>query len=176
VPGESPICRRSARGRRWASLRLTILICALLLIGIGEAEAQEIARFFELEKPGHLSLRLFGAGYGAESYDTTHEGFELSQTITREVSFVGRAIAYQIYKGTGFDSPLTPSPHSATRNFGRFEGGLSLNPIQGTTFVFLGGEDVGDSDAPMFENDFSSWTTLQSRNPVNFAYSTQSLL
>jgi hypothetical protein len=136
VPGESPICRRSARGRRWASLRLTILICALLLIGIGEAEAQEIARFFELEKPGHLSLRLFGAGYGAENYDTTHEGFELSQTITQEVSFVGRAIAYQIYKGTGFDSPLTPSQHSATRNFGRFEGGLSLNPIQGTTFAF----------------------------------------
>jgi hypothetical protein len=35
-----------------------------------------------------------------------------------------------------------------------------------------GGEDVGDSDAPMFENDFSSWIRLQSRHPVNLAYST----
>ena len=82
------------------------------------------------------------------------------------------AIAYQIYQGTGFDSPLTPSQHSATRDFGRFEGGLSLTPFQGTTFAFLGGEDVGDSDAPMFENDFSSWIRLQSRHPVNVAYST----
>jgi hypothetical protein len=72
-----------------SDLRIDALIC------IGEAEAQEIARFFELEKPGHVSLRLFGASYGAKNYDTTHEGFELSQTITQEVSFVGRAIVYQ---------------------------------------------------------------------------------
>jgi hypothetical protein len=102
-----------------------------MLTGIGEAEGQEIARFFELEESEHLSLRLFLAGYDAEKYGTTHEGFELSQTITHEVSFVGRAIAYQIYQGTGFDSPLVPSPHSATRNFGRFEGGLSLTPFKG---------------------------------------------
>jgi hypothetical protein len=143
-----------------------------MLVYIGDAEAQDLAQYFHLERPGHLTLRLFGAGYGAEKYGTTHEGFELNQTITHEVSFIGRAIAYQIYKGTGFDSPLTPSPHSATRNFGRFEGGVSLTPFQGTTFAFLGGEDVGDSDAPMFENDFSSWIRLQSRHPVNVAYST----
>jgi hypothetical protein len=149
-----------------------ILISSLMLVGIGAVEAQDVPGFFDLEIPGHLTLRLFGAGYGAEKYGTTHEGFELNQTITHEVSFIGRAIAYQIYQGTGFDSPLTPSQHSATRNFGRFEGGLSLTPFQGTTFAFLGGEDVGDSEAPMFENDFSSWIRLQSRHPVNVAYST----
>jgi hypothetical protein len=62
--------------------------------------------------------------------------------------------------------------HSATRNFGRFEGGVSIVPFPGTTFVMLGGEDLGDSDAPMFENDFSSWLWMHSRNPINFAYST----
>ena len=95
------------------------------MVGIDRAEAQDLTRFFELEVPEHLTFRLFGAGYGAEKYGTTHEGFELNQTITHEVSFIGRAIAYQIYQGAGFDSPLTPSQHSATRNFGRFEGGLS---------------------------------------------------
>ena len=135
---EIPIDRAPTPGRARASLRLVFLISWLMLTGIGEAEGQEIARFFELETPEHLSLRLFLAGYGAEKYGTTHEGFELSQTITHEVSFVGRAIAYQIYQGTGFDSPLVPSSHSATRNFGRFEGGLSLTPFQGTTFCIFG--------------------------------------
>jgi hypothetical protein len=172
VAREIPIDRAPTPGRATASLRLVVLISWLMLTGIGDAEGQDIARFFELETPEHLSLRLFLAGYGAEKYGATHEGFELSQTITHEVSFVGRAIAYQIYQGTGFDSPLVPSPHSAPRDFGRFEGGLSLTPFQGTTFAFLGGEDVGDSDAPMFENDFSSWIRLQSQHPVNLAYST----
>jgi hypothetical protein len=166
------IRRSAAPGSSGAALRLVILISSLMLVGIGDAEGQDLARFFELERPGHFTLRLFEADYGAEKYGATHEGFELSQSITHQVSFVGRAIAYQIYKGTGFDSPLSPSPHSAVRNFGRFEGGLSLMPLLGTTFAFLGGEDVGDSDAPIFENDFSSWIWLQSGHPVNFAYST----
>jgi hypothetical protein len=161
----NPIPRRSCA-------LLIILMASSMLAGIGEARGQDLARFFDPEIPGHLTLRLFGAGYGAEKYGTTHEGFELSQTITHEVSFIGRAIAYQVEQGTGFDSPLNPSSHAATHNFGRFEGGLSLVPFQGTTFAFMGGEDVGDSDAPMFENDFSSWIRLRSRHPVNFAYST----
>jgi hypothetical protein len=142
-----------------------------MLAATGDADAQDFGRFFELDKPGHLTARLFGAGYGAEKYGTTHAGFELTQTITHQVSFVGRAIAYQIYEGTGFDNPLSPSRHSDPRNFGRFEGGLSVVPRQGTALTFLGGEDVGDSDAPVFENVFSTWLWLQSRHPLNLAYS-----
>jgi hypothetical protein len=58
---------------------------------------------------------------------------------------VGRISGYQIYQGTGFDSPLVPSAHSAPRNFGRFEGGVQIVPFPGASFVMLGGEDVGDS-------------------------------
>jgi len=53
-----------------------------------------------------------------------------------------------------------------------FEGGASFSPFQGTTLTLLGGENAGDSDAPVFENDFSSWLWLQSRHPMNFSYST----
>jgi hypothetical protein len=67
---------------------------------------------------------------------------------------------------------LVPSAHSAPRNFGRFQGGLSLIPFPGARFTLLGGEDVGDSDAPVFENDFSSWHWMHTRHPVNFPYST----
>jgi hypothetical protein len=172
VPREISYRRRPVPRRSSGSLRQLILIVSLMWVGIGEAQAQDFAQFFDLEIPGHLTLRLFGTGYGAEKYGTTHEGFELNQTITHDVSLIGRAIAYQIYQGTGFDSPLSPSPHSSPRNFGRFEGGLAVTPFPGTTFAILGGEDVGDSDAPMFENEFSSWIRLQSRHPLNFAYST----
>jgi hypothetical protein len=134
--------------------------------------AQALSRLFELQNPGHLSLRLFAVGYGAEKYATTHAGVDLEQTITRALSIDGRFVAYQVYKGTGFDSPLTPAPRSSPRNFGLLEGGASLSPFQGTTFTLLGGENVGDSDAPLFENDFSTWGLLQSRHPVNFSYST----
>lgn len=171
MPHEISTVQSASRRRAQKPLRLALLITWLMLAASGDADAQDFGRFFKLEKPGHLTVRLFGAGYGADKYGTTHEGFELSQTITHQVSFVGRAIAYQIYEGTGFDNPRSPSRHSAPRNFGRFEGGLSLAPWQGTTFSFLGGEDVGDSDAPVFENDFSTWLRLQSRHPVNVAYS-----
>ena len=142
-----------------------------MLFGFRTAQAQDLSPWLQLEKPGHFSLRIFASGYGAEKYGTTHEGFELTQSITRDISAIARLSAYQIYKGTGFDSPLTPSSHSSTRNFGRFEGGFSLTPFQGTSFALLGGEDVGDSDAPVFENNFSSWLWLQSRHPLNLAYS-----
>jgi hypothetical protein len=126
----------------------------------------------ELENPGHFTLRLFAVGYGAEKYGTTNAGLEIDQTLTRAVNVIGRAIAYQVYQGSGFDSPLTPGRHSSPRNFGSFEGGASFSPFRATTFTLLGGEDVGDSDAPVFENDFSSWLWLQSRHPINLSYST----
>jgi hypothetical protein len=126
----------------------------------------------ELENPGRFSLRLFAVGYGAEMYGTTQPGFEIDQTVTRAISVIGRAIAYQVYQGSGFDSPLTPGRHSAPRNFGLIEGGARLSPILGTTFTLLSGDDVGDGDAPVFENDLSSWLWLKSRHPINFSYST----
>jgi hypothetical protein len=157
------------------TLRLTsrgFLIVPLILVYNAVASAQGASQFLDLDNPGHLSLRLFGVGYGAEKYGTTHAGFEIDQTITRSISIVGRAVAYEVYQGTGFDSPLAPSSHSSPRNFGLFEGGVSFSPIQGTTFTLLGGDNVGDADAAVFENDFSTWLWLQSRNPINLSYST----
>jgi hypothetical protein len=45
-------------------------------------------------------------------------------------------------------------------------------PFPGASFAILGGEDVGDSHAPMFENDFSSWLWMHTPHPANFSYST----
>lgn len=158
----------------WPRLHLGagLLFAVALILGHPlDTAAQDLTQLFQPADPSRLNLRLFGSGYGAEKYGTTHEGFELDQTLTQALSVVGRASAYQIYQGTGFDSPLTPSRHSSTRNFGRFEGGLSLTPFPDAIFTMLGGEDVGDSDAPMFENDFSSWFAMRTLHPVNFSYS-----
>ncbi len=149
-----------------------LLVVALILGRASRTAAQDLTQLLEPADPSRLSLRLFSSGYGADKYGTTHEGFEIDQTLTGALSVVGRVSAYQIYQGTGFDSPLTPSRHSSTRNFGRLEGGLSLTPFPNTTFTMLSGEDVGDSDAPVFENDFSSWFAMQTLHPVNFSYST----
>jgi hypothetical protein len=153
-------------------MRIALLLVSLISGFSSAAYAQGFFRFLELENPGRLSLRLLAVGYGSEKYGTTHAGFEIGQTITPAISIIGRAIAYQVYQGSGFDSPLTPGSHSSPRNFGLLEGGASVSPIQGTTFTLLGGENVGDSDAPVFENDFSSWLWLQTRHPINFSYST----
>jgi hypothetical protein len=159
-------------GRR-SSYILAAVLMLLMLLGDGlDAAAQDLTEFFEFANPQRFDLRLFVSGYGAEKYGTTHEGFELDQTVTGALGIVARVSGYQIYQGTGFDSPLTPSAHSAPRNFGRFEGGIQIVPFPGASFVMLGGEDVGDSHAPMFENDFSSWLWLHSRHPLNFSYST----
>lgn len=154
-----------------SSQSVLVLLVTLILGGIRDSRAQDLSQIFTMENPGHFTLRLFSGGYGAEKYGTTREGLEVNQTVTPVVSVVGRVSAYQIYKGTGFDSPLTPGARSATRNFGRFEGGISLTPFQGTTFTMLGGEDVGDSDAPILDSDLSSWIGLQSSHPINIAYS-----
>jgi hypothetical protein len=138
----------------------------------GSAHAQGSSQLLQLENPGQLSLRLFAVGYGAEKYGTTHAGVEIGQTITRTISIIGRAVAYQVYQGSGFDSPLTPAARSSPRNFGLFEGGASFSPFQGTIFTLLGGEDAGDADAPVFANESSSWIWLQSHHPVNLSYST----
>jgi hypothetical protein len=159
--------RTSGRPYHW----VLVILAGLTLAGIADVQAQDMSQFFSLEKPGHFTLRLFAVGYGAEKYGTTHEGFEVNQTVTQAISVVGRISTYQIYQGAGFDSPLKPAARSAPRNFGRFEGGLSLTPFQGMTFNMLGGADAGDSAAPVLESDFSSWVRLQSHHPVNISYS-----
>jgi len=163
----------SANCARCVNLKCGVF-AILLLVVVYKAAAygQSRPEFLQLEDPGRLSLRLFAVGYGSEKYGTTHAGFEIGQTLTPVISIIGRAVAYQIYQGTGFDSPLRPSNHSSPRNFGLLQGGLSFSPIRGTAFNLLGGADVGDSDAPVFENDFSTWLWLQSRHPINLAYGT----
>jgi hypothetical protein len=156
-------------------LRLALVAAGatqLVLASTTRVHAQVSSQMLELESPGRLNLRLFAVGYGAEKYGTTHAGFEVDQTVTRAISIIARAAAYQVYQGTGFDSPLTPARRSSPRNFGSFQGGATLSPVHGTTFTLLGGEDVGDADAPTFENDCPIWLWLQGRHPVNFSYST----
>jgi hypothetical protein len=166
----SIVCGERTR-RLSNALRGLLLSASMILASAVVAGAQDLSPWLKLETPGHFTLRIFGAGYGAEKYAATHQGFELTQSVTRDVAVIARVSAYQILKGTGFDNPLEPSPHSAIRNFGRLEGGFGVTPIQGTSFALLGGEDFGDSDALVFENNFSSWLWLQSRHPLNLAYS-----
>jgi hypothetical protein len=151
-------------------VRIIALVWWLVLASGAVLYAQDASRYLQLESPGKLSLRFFAAGYGAEKYGTTHAGLEIDQTITRAITIVGRAAAYQVYQGTGFDSPLTPARRSSPRNFGLLAGGFTFSPFQGASFTLLGGQDVGDSDAPLFENDCSIWMWFQSRHPVNLSY------
>jgi len=157
---------------RFSPSRLAVVIAASIIVCARATYGQDLSQFFDLKSPGRFSLRLFATGYGAEKYSTAHQGLELDQSVTEGLTVVGRLSAYQVYQGTGFDNPIKPSSHSAVRNFGRFEGGLALTPFQGTTFTVLGGEDVGDSDAPVFENNFTTWLWLQSDHPINLSYST----
>lgn len=126
---------------------------------------------FELVTPPHVGVTLFAIGYGNEKYGSSQGGFQLEQSVNGLFGLVGRASAYQIFKGTiGYDSPLSPSSRSATRDFGRFQGGVDITPLQGTSLVLLGGEDVGDSHAPVVEGDFSSWFGIHTTHPFNVSF------
>src|SRR5271170_4086100 len=136
-------------GRRRFQIALAAIF-ALVAVG-SSASARADPDFFNLMSPEHLSLALFVSGYGSDKYGTTHEGFELEQSVTSQVSLVARATAYHVYQGTGFDSPLLPASRSSTRDFGRFQGGIDVEPLSGFSLVLLGGQDVGDSHAPVVE-------------------------
>jgi hypothetical protein len=155
---------------RQVLIRMLAASFALSVVGVSTA-ALAGPDLLQLSSPGHLSLTLFASGYGSDKYGTTHEGFELEQSVTNQVSLVARAAAYSVYQGTGFDSPLLPASRSSTRDFGRFQGGLDFTPLPGTSLVVLGGEDVGDSHAPVVEGDFSSWILPHSMHPLNFSFS-----
>jgi hypothetical protein len=128
--------------------------------------------FFQLEKPGHVEATLFGGGYVSDKYGTLQQGFQFEQSVTRYIGVFGRATGYQLWIGGGFTSPLNPNdgPH-ARLNFGRLQAGVDLAPFQGTHLFLSGGHDVGDSDAYVFEGDFSTWLFLHSFHPVNFSFS-----
>jgi hypothetical protein len=153
-------------------LRMAIFTVFDLIVSLASATpAYTNFHILELVTPPHLSVTLFSIGYGNEEYGSTQGGFQLEQSVNGLFSLVGRASAYQILKGTiGYDSPLSPASKSAPRDFGRFEGGLDIIPFPGTSLVLLGGEDVGDSHAPVIEGDFSSWFGIHTAHPFNISF------
>ena len=139
------------------------------------------SNLFQSQSPGQLSLLVFGGGYWSTDYASTEQGFQLEQSLTKGISVVGRATGYQLYLGGGFDNPLDPGTgHESRFNFGRFEGGFALSPTQGTYLYLLGGGDVADSNAGVFEADFATWTLRDRAHPLNIAmnvsYNSQNLI
>jgi hypothetical protein len=152
-----------------ALANFAFLLVQLFLVR--SAFSETLNEAFELKRPPQLDVRLLVGGYAFEQGANTFEGFALEQTLTRYVSVVAAVSSYQFWKGTGgYDSPLTPAPKGAPRNFVRFEGGVDLIPFQATSLTVLGGEDVGDSHAPVIEGIFSSWARIHSSHPLNFGF------
>jgi hypothetical protein len=150
--------------------RFLAAVVFLLFVFTANAHADGGPGFFELQQPGHLSLTAFGSGFGADTYATTHAGFQLQQTITHYVAAVGRVTTYQVYQGEGYDSPFV-TESTGVRTFERFQGGVSITPMLGLSLVVLGGRDVGNSNEAVIEGDFSGWLFLHSRHPIDVSFS-----
>ena len=147
----------------------TVILALTLVLGFASrAGADVLANMLSPEQPGNLSLTLFGAGYGSEYYGTTHGGFELEQSVTRGLGLVARFSAHQLYKGTGYDSPISPVTNGPFF-YGRFEGGIDLTPIDGTHLTLVGGNDIGDSHSQVIEGSFSSWMNIHNVHPINLS-------
>jgi hypothetical protein len=155
-----------------------ILIAILSIAALGTARAQTApqtvvpayADFFTVQRPGELSVSLFGGGFRSDKYATTQQGFELEQSITPYIGAVGRVTGYELYVGQGFADPLDPeNGHSARLNFVRLQGGLDVQPYPLWHLYLLGGSDAGDSSAAVVETDFSGWVKPYSRHPVNIS-------
>src|SRR5215475_8536857 len=128
--------------------------------------------FFDLQRPGTLSLLGFGGGFVSDKYGTLQEGVQAEQSVTKYIGVVGRVTGYQLWEGEGFDNPLNPGTgHEARLNFVRFQGGVDLNLYTGTHLFLLGGKDAADSNAATIEGDFSTWLFLHSLHPFNFSFS-----
>jgi hypothetical protein len=146
------------------------LVLGLLGLWCGNTRAGELSDFFSLQKPGHLGLTLFASGFGADTYATTNGGFELEQSVNRYLDLVGRVSSSQVYQGKGYNSPFA-TESTGVRTFERFEGGIDLKPTSDISLTVLGGHDVGNSNAPVIEGDFSSWWFVYSPHPFNAAFS-----
>jgi hypothetical protein len=159
--------RRSSS--RSAQFRLCLVIVVLALWR-GQAQAGPDGDVFNLQQPGHLGLTVFASGFGSDTYATTGAGFQLEQSVTRYVGLVGRVSAFQVYQGKGYNSPFV-TESTGVRTYERFEGGVDLKPVSGLSLVVLGGRDVGNSNAPVIEGDFSSWLFPYSSYPLNLSFS-----
>lgn len=152
----------------WA---MAVAAAALALIAFPAKTAKASdSDLLKLENPGHLSLTVFGSGFGSDAYASTHAGFQLEQSVTRYLGLVGRVTAFQVYRGEGYNSPFSTQP-GGVRTFERFQGGIDLTPLQGISLTILGGHDVGNNNAPVVEGDFSGWLFLHSRHPIDFSFS-----
>jgi hypothetical protein len=147
------------------------LAAALLILVISvDAGAGQFTDLFKPALPGHFDATLFGAGYGSELYGATHEGFELEQSLTRGIGAVARFSSYQLYHGSGFDNPIRAAPgQKVPFFFGRLAGGIDLAPWTGAHLVMLGGRDFGDSNSSSIAAEFSTWSSIHSRHPINFS-------
>ena len=159
--------------RKLGFLCVGIALAILSFSGIAAAQnPNPVQDFFQLEQPGHFEATLYGGGFGSDKYGTVQEGFQLEQSLTRYVGVFGRATGYQLWIGQGFPSPLNPNNGPSARlNFARLQGGLDFAPVQGTHLFISAGHDLGDSDAPVIEGDFTTWLMLHSLHPVNFGFS-----
>jgi hypothetical protein len=162
--------------KRCGWLVLTTLIAAMLPLSKVYAQSAVSTNpahpngFFQLANPEKLTLTIYAGGFVSDQYGVTQEGFQFEQSVTPYLGLVGRATGYQLYIGHGFDNPLVPGTgYHARYNFGRFQGGLDIQPAEGTNLYLLGGADAGDSSAGVAEGDLSSWILMQSRHPVNLA-------
>src|SRR5215471_17613004 len=130
-------------------ISLGLLVLAWVILPAPDASAQTeylYPNFFQLQKPGVLTVTAFAGGFGSEDYGTIQEGFQLDQSITRYLGAVGRVTGYQLWIGDNFANPLSPGPGSVGRlNFVRLLGGASFTLYPGTTLYVLGGRDAGDS-------------------------------
>jgi hypothetical protein len=160
----------------FAQLRQLVIPVAmapvLTLLSFGSVTGSAVAGiwsdFTTVETPAHLTITTFGAGYGSPSYGTTHEGMELEQTLTRRLSLLVRLTSYQLYHGFSFDTPIPPQP-GAPFFFGRFEGGIDLNPAYGFHLIVLGGKDAGDSHSAVVEESASAWLNVHHAHPINLS-------
>jgi hypothetical protein len=131
------------------------------------APMYQLERITTLAQP-HLDMTFFGGGLASEDYYLTDEGIQLEQSVTEGLGIVARATGYQLWIEKNATSPLAPSNKVVNRlNFGRFEGGFDLSPVEGFNFVLLGGHDIGDSDAWVIESDISAWFLLGTEHPIN---------
>jgi hypothetical protein len=152
-----------------------IVFTLLLACGSARGQADPAAgRSWMTFTPDRLYLTMFASGYISDQFGVSQQGFQLEQNVTPALGLVGRASGYQLFVGNGFGNPLVLSggTHESRLNFGRFQGGFDLKPLPSTNLVLLGGGDVGDSDAAVFEADFSSWLLRETAHPVNVAVST----